>query len=69
MESFCENNTFNLASRITGAGLSNIVARTLVIFSPMVSELPSPYPELILCLVIFIAMIVAFFLPDREEED
>jgi len=69
MESFCENNTFCFYKRVTGAGLSNLVARTLVIFSPLVAELEGAYPDIVVCGIILLALILAFFLPDRAGED
>jgi len=69
MESFCENNTFSFYKRVTGAGLSNFVARTLCVFTPMVGDLAAPIPDAISVGVMMVALIVAFFLPDREDED
>ena len=69
MESFCENYVFCYFKRVTAVGVSNVVARGLVCFTPLLAEKRRPLPEIIICAVLLTALILSWFLPDRKEED
>ena len=68
MECFAENPVFAYFKRVTAAGVSNILGRVLIIFSPLVAEAGKPVPEIIMIVVLVTALIFASFLPTTQEE-
>ena len=68
MECFAENPVFAYFKRVTATGISNILGRVLIIFSPLVAEAGKPVPEIIMCVVLIIAFGAGWQLPTTKEE-
>jgi hypothetical protein len=60
---------FPFHNRATSTGISNFVGRLITIFAPIVAELPRPTPAIFLLSINGIALISAFFLPSKKEQD
>lgn len=63
-----EDIIFPFFKRVTSVGICNFISRFFTIFAPLVAELPRPQPMIFLLVLNSISLILAFFLPSREEE-